>query len=105
MTGVSALLTHEANTDVGKTLLTTALVRATASRYVKARAKQGKRVFYLKPVSTGPEDESDVRWARPVPTPDRCSDNQVFCRDIRSHTPTSSPQVTSSNTANPCPLI
>lgn len=59
-----------ANTDVGKTLLTTALVRASALRYrgagEAATAADGtssrKRVFYLKPVSTGPDNESDVRY-------------------------------------------
>ncbi|TDL14583.1 onanonoxo-7-onima-8-eninoihtemlysoneda [Rickenella mellea] len=40
-----------ANTDVGKTVITTALVRASAS------AKG--RVFYLKPVSTGPRAGAD----------------------------------------------
>jgi len=40
-----------ANTDVGKTILTTALVRASAHR--------GKEVFYLKPVSTGPLEDAD----------------------------------------------
>lgn len=41
-----------ANTDVGKTILTSALVRASA---VKERP-----VYYLKPVSTGsPEDADD----------------------------------------------
>lgn len=40
-----------ANTDVGKTILTTALVRASAER--------GKDVFYLKPVSTGPIEDAD----------------------------------------------
>jgi dethiobiotin synthetase/adenosylmethionine--8-amino-7-oxononanoate aminotransferase len=53
-----------ANTDVGKTLLTTALVRASAARFVQASDTApgpSKRVFYLKPVSTGPDDESDVR--------------------------------------------
>jgi bifunctional dethiobiotin synthetase / adenosylmethionine---8-amino-7-oxononanoate aminotransferase len=40
-----------ANTDVGKTILTTALVRASAQR--------GKNVFYLKPVSTGPLQDAD----------------------------------------------
>ncbi|KAI5892279.1 PLP-dependent transferase [Schizophyllum commune H4-8] len=40
-----------ANTDVGKTLLTTALVRASAAR--------GHDVFYLKPVSTGSMNEAD----------------------------------------------
>jgi len=40
-----------ANTDVGKTILTTALVRTSAQKK--------KRVFYLKPVSTGPLDEAD----------------------------------------------
>ncbi|KAF9048680.1 onanonoxo-7-onima-8-eninoihtemlysoneda [Panaeolus papilionaceus] len=40
-----------ANTDVGKTILTTALVRASA--------QSGKPVFYLKPVSTGPLTDAD----------------------------------------------
>ena len=40
-----------ANTNVGKTILTTALVRASAQR--------GNNVFYLKPVSTGPMQEAD----------------------------------------------
>jgi bifunctional dethiobiotin synthetase / adenosylmethionine---8-amino-7-oxononanoate aminotransferase len=41
-----------ANTDVGKTVLTSILVRASA-------AKENK-VFYLKPVSTGPMQDADV---------------------------------------------
>ncbi|BEI85419.1 hypothetical protein CcaverHIS002_0508200 [Cutaneotrichosporon cavernicola] len=45
-----------ANTDVGKTLLTTALIRSAASR--------GNRVSYLKPVSTGPEADSDEAFVR-----------------------------------------
>lgn len=40
-----------ANTDVGKTILTSALVRASASR--------GNTVYYLKPVSTGPLQDAD----------------------------------------------
>ncbi|KAF7978835.1 hypothetical protein HWV62_44633 [Athelia sp. TMB] len=48
-----------ANTDVGKTLLTSALVRASAAR--------DHKVFYLKPVSTGPPGEADdqhvIRYA------------------------------------------
>ncbi|EMD33470.1 hypothetical protein CERSUDRAFT_118053 [Gelatoporia subvermispora B] len=40
-----------ANTDVGKTVLTSALVRASAAL--------GKAVYYLKPVSTGPLDVAD----------------------------------------------
>ncbi len=40
-----------ANTDVGKTLLTSALVRASAAR--------GKETFYLKPASTGPLSDAD----------------------------------------------
>nr|XP_019013297.1 dethiobiotin synthase [Kwoniella pini CBS 10737]OCF52078.1 dethiobiotin synthase [Kwoniella pini CBS 10737] len=57
-----------ANTDVGKTLLTTALVRATASKYALSAKGKGKEVedqksvFYLKPVSTGPDEESDVSY-------------------------------------------
>jgi dethiobiotin synthetase/adenosylmethionine--8-amino-7-oxononanoate aminotransferase len=57
---------HIANTDVGKTLLTTALLRSTASKMLAgvgggADGSDKKRLFYLKPVSTGPDDESDVR--------------------------------------------
>lgn len=61
-------LTSVANTDVGKTLLTTALLRASASQYASnrgdatAKTGKGKRVFYLKPVSTGSDDEADVKW-------------------------------------------
>lgn len=40
-----------ANTDVGKTLLTSALVRASAAK--------DQDVFYLKPVSTGPMQDAD----------------------------------------------
>ncbi|TFK40221.1 pyridoxal phosphate-dependent transferase [Crucibulum laeve] len=40
-----------ANTDVGKTILTTALVRASALKE--------KSVFYLKPISTGPIEDAD----------------------------------------------
>lgn len=42
-----------ANTDVGKTILTTALVRASAL------ANRNANVFYLKPVSTGPIEDAD----------------------------------------------
>jgi dethiobiotin synthetase/adenosylmethionine--8-amino-7-oxononanoate aminotransferase len=40
-----------ANTDVGKTILTSGLVRASAAKK--------NRVFYLKPVSTGPLQDAD----------------------------------------------
>lgn len=40
-----------ANTDVGKTILTSALVRASASLK--------NQVYYLKPVSTGPMEDAD----------------------------------------------
>ncbi|KAI0067370.1 PLP-dependent transferase [Artomyces pyxidatus] len=40
-----------ANTDVGKTIITAALVRASAA--------EQHRVFYLKPVSTGPMQDAD----------------------------------------------
>ncbi|KAF9000638.1 pyridoxal phosphate-dependent transferase [Cyathus striatus] len=40
-----------ANTDVGKTILTTALVRASATKK--------NPVFYLKPISTGPIEDAD----------------------------------------------
>ncbi|ODN84878.1 dethiobiotin synthase [Cryptococcus amylolentus CBS 6039] len=51
-----------ANTEVGKTLLTTALLRASASRFAETSAEAKKRVFYLKPVSTGPDSESDTSY-------------------------------------------
>jgi bifunctional dethiobiotin synthetase / adenosylmethionine---8-amino-7-oxononanoate aminotransferase len=41
-----------ANTNVGKTIVSTLLCRALQ--------KPGHRVLYLKPVSTGPENEADV---------------------------------------------
>jgi dethiobiotin synthetase/adenosylmethionine--8-amino-7-oxononanoate aminotransferase len=43
-----------ANTDVGKTALTSALVRASALR--------NSTVFYLKPVSTGPSQDADFQY-------------------------------------------
>jgi dethiobiotin synthetase/adenosylmethionine--8-amino-7-oxononanoate aminotransferase len=43
-----------ANTNVGKTVLTTGVARA-------ALKDQKSRVLYLKPVSTGPESEEDER--------------------------------------------
>jgi bifunctional dethiobiotin synthetase / adenosylmethionine---8-amino-7-oxononanoate aminotransferase len=43
-----------ANTDVGKTILTTALARASAARNIP--------VFYLKPVSTGRPEDADDRF-------------------------------------------
>jgi dethiobiotin synthetase/adenosylmethionine--8-amino-7-oxononanoate aminotransferase len=42
-----------ANTEVGKTIFTTALVRAALAK--------NKRVLYLKPVSTGSVEEEDDR--------------------------------------------
>ena len=46
-----------ANTDVGKTLLTSALVRASAAL--------GNDVYYLKPVSTGPMSDADDELSIP----------------------------------------
>lgn len=46
-----------ANTDVGKTLLTSALVRASATL--------GNDVYYLKPVSTGPMSDADDELSEP----------------------------------------
>ena len=43
-----------ANTDVGKTILTSGLVRASAAKE--------NRVFYLKPVSTGPIEDADDEY-------------------------------------------
>ncbi|KAK0544495.1 hypothetical protein OC845_005562 [Tilletia horrida] len=48
-----------ANTDVGKTLFTTALCLAETQF-----AAQGKQVHYLKPVSTGPATTADARHLR-----------------------------------------
>jgi bifunctional dethiobiotin synthetase / adenosylmethionine---8-amino-7-oxononanoate aminotransferase len=46
---------YGANTDVGKTIFATALCRAASALYT------GQHTSYLKPVSTGPEDEADAR--------------------------------------------
>jgi bifunctional dethiobiotin synthetase / adenosylmethionine---8-amino-7-oxononanoate aminotransferase len=43
-----------ANTDVGKTILTSGLVRASVAKE--------NRVFYLKPVSTGPLEDADDEY-------------------------------------------
>lgn len=47
---------YGANTDVGKTILSTILCKA-----LQRRAPQ-KSLLYLKPVSTGPQDEADDRY-------------------------------------------
>lgn len=44
-----------ANTDVGKTIISTALVRASASKH--------RSVQYLKPISTGPLSDADDMYA------------------------------------------
>ncbi|KAI5801107.1 onanonoxo-7-onima-8-eninoihtemlysoneda [Geopyxis carbonaria] len=46
---------YGANTNVGKTIFSTLLCLTTKKRYPK------QLVHYLKPISTGPEDQSDVR--------------------------------------------
>lgn len=55
-----------ANTEVGKTLLTTSLLRSTAKFYKKQESYSAsstkKKVWYLKPISTGPDSESDVAF-------------------------------------------
>lgn len=54
--------------QVGKTLLTTALLRSTAALYQheEQTSQNGsqKKVFYLKPVSTGSADEADDRYVQ-----------------------------------------
>lgn len=46
---------YGANTDVGKTILTTLLCRASRELY------SSEQTHFLKPVSTGPDDEADTR--------------------------------------------
>lgn len=46
-----------ANTSVGKTVVSTTLCNAIRSRSLKK--KDGKSVLFLKPVSTGPAEDSD----------------------------------------------
>ncbi|RYP11203.1 hypothetical protein DL764_000159 [Monosporascus ibericus] len=50
---------YGANTEVGKTVFTTILCKAARSLYEK------EKISYLKPVSTGPEDEADERSVSP----------------------------------------
>lgn len=77
---LTTLCALSANTEVGKTLLTTALLRSTAKLYSEdtTDGKQGRRVFYIKPISTGSADEADDsfvkrnagRWSQTIET--RC---------------------------------
>lgn len=53
-----ALQIWGANTDVGKTVFSTILCLSAAHR----RPKEG--VYYLKPVSTGPDSDADARHVR-----------------------------------------
>lgn len=50
-----------ATTDVGKTIFSTALVRASASGLASTTAASGRNTYYLKPVSTGPPNEADYK--------------------------------------------
>lgn len=47
---------YGANTDVGKTIFSTLLCRAVGKHDPSAN------VWYLKPVSTGSQDDADIRW-------------------------------------------
>ena len=58
-----------ANTDVGKTILTTALTHAALEKK--------RRVLYLKPVSTGPVEDEDDRYV---------ADNRKDSRQFNIHT-------------------
>ncbi len=49
---------YGANTEVGKTVFTTLLCKAAHSR------PPGEGVVFLKPVSTGPDDEADEKCKR-----------------------------------------
>ena len=55
-----------ANTDVGKTILTSGLVRASAVKE--------NRVFYLKPVSAGPLEDADDEYVLYI--------SLIFCPSI-----------------------
>lgn len=46
---------YGANTEVGKTVLTTVLCKATSKFY------EAEKTHYLKPVSTGPLEDADER--------------------------------------------
>ena len=53
--GLRAYQVYGANTDVGKTVLTTVLCKTARGLY------ENEKTSYLKPVSTGPQDEADER--------------------------------------------
>ena len=53
--GLRTYQVYGANTDVGKTVLTTILCKAARRLY------QEEKTSYLKPVSTGPHDQADER--------------------------------------------
>lgn len=76
-----------ANTDVGKTIFTTLLCKAAKKLWAD------ETVTFLKPVSTGPDDEADDRcksWSHISSTPeintsadaiDRCDLERQCCKD------------------------
>ena len=53
---------YGANTEVGKTIFTTVLCSAAKNRY------KDEVTAYLKPVSTGPQDEADALCMPPSPS-------------------------------------
>lgn len=53
--GLRVYQVYGANTEVGKTVLTTVLCKTARNLYEK------EKTSYLKPVSTGPLDEADER--------------------------------------------
>ncbi|TIC00510.1 hypothetical protein E3Q17_02141 [Wallemia mellicola] len=60
-----------ANTDVGKTLLTTALLLAESRR-------TANNIYYLKPVSTGPDAEQDDAFLQRFSTTDRIKHHTLY---------------------------
>lgn len=66
-----------ANTDVGKTIFSTVLSLATAI--------QNRRVFYLKPVSTGAAEDADDGSVHLVPFVFTLT--FLYCRHIKRFTP------------------
>lgn len=89
MSPLSALLWRQlrvhqvygANTDVGKTIVSTILCGAASKAY------RDERTAYLKPVSTGPDSDSDSSCESPNTTQGHLTPHltpfQMFCCPLR----------------------
>lgn len=82
-----------ANTDVGKTIITAALVRASTL--------ENHNAFYLKPVSTGAPQDADDAYVDPVPVRSVVDDALDISNGTLDPTGTCSTRIACSDTTIP----